>query len=160
MGKKYTTVAVIAAYNLDIEPMFEFTAYEGIKPSRAAAVVRHNAAMAVAEAEMRAELPSNRKPKVDKQGKRPAVSVTVRGERTMWRTLSVTVAGAFRYILSTDGVEWELLRTRPGYAPKSETFSNVDDIKTVLDQIEYWYWASAQHENLAKRVLGDLLVTE
>ena len=76
MGKKYTTVsAAPAVYNVDIEPLFEVTAYEGIKPSRAKAIVRHNAAMAAAEAEMRAELPSNRKPKTDKQGKRPSVTV-------------------------------------------------------------------------------------
>ena len=75
MGKKYTTVTATAAYNYHLEPLFEVTAYEGIKPSRAKAIVRHNAAMAAAEAEMRAERPSNRKPKVDKQGKRPSVTV-------------------------------------------------------------------------------------
>lgn len=80
MGKKYNTVAAPAVYNLDIEPMFEFAAYEGIKPSRAKAVVRHNAVRLVLEAELRAERVSNHKPSTDKQGKRPVVSV--RSERS------------------------------------------------------------------------------
>lgn len=74
MGKKYNTVATAAAYNHHLEPLFEVTAYEGIKPSRAKAIVRHNAALQVLEAEMRAERVSNHKPKTDKQGKRPVVS--------------------------------------------------------------------------------------
>lgn len=71
MGKKYNTVAPIAAYNHHLEPLFEVTAYEGIKPSRAKAIVRHNAALQVLEAEMRAERVSNHKPKTDKGGRRP-----------------------------------------------------------------------------------------
>jgi len=73
MGKKYNTVATTAAYNFDLEPMFEVTAYEGIKPSRAKAIVWHNEAIHTAVAEMLAERPSNHKPKIDKVGRRPAV---------------------------------------------------------------------------------------
>lgn len=81
MGKKYSTVATTtAAYNFDLEPMFEMTAYEGIKPSRAKAVVRHNEAIHTAVAEMLAERPSNRKAKTDKSGRRPRVEVTVEQE--------------------------------------------------------------------------------
>jgi dihydroorotase-like cyclic amidohydrolase len=50
-------------------------AYEGIKPSRAAALPWHNEAIHTAVAEMLAERQSNRKQKTDKQGKRPAVIV-------------------------------------------------------------------------------------
>jgi hypothetical protein len=78
MGKKYNTVAQTATYNLNIEPMFEYTAYEGIKPSRAKAIVRHNEAIALLEAEMLAERPSNRKPKTDKRGRRPRIEVAER----------------------------------------------------------------------------------
>jgi hypothetical protein len=42
----------------------------------------------------------------------------------------------------------------------SEVFTDIADIKDVLDQHEFGYWASAQHVGLAARVLGDLLVTE
>jgi hypothetical protein len=78
MGKKYNTVAQTAVYNFDLEPLFEVTAYEGIKPSRAKAIVRHNAALQVLEAEMLAERPSNRKPKTDKRGRRPRIEVAER----------------------------------------------------------------------------------
>jgi hypothetical protein len=73
MGKKYNTTSVTAAYDFSIEPMFEVTAYEGIKPSRAKAIVRHNAALQVLEAEARADRLTNYKPKTDKIGRRPAV---------------------------------------------------------------------------------------
>lgn len=147
MSKKYytTTATVLAQATEELEFLME--AWEGIKPSRLAGTKRVSVV---------AKTTTVRRPS---EGKRPVVSV-IRGERTMWRTLSVTVAGDFRYTLSSNGLEYELLRTRPGYAPMSETFTDVNDIQTVLDQIEYGYWASAQHENLAKKVLGDLLVTE
>jgi hypothetical protein len=78
MGKKYnTTSAITAAYNLELEPMFEVTAYEGIKPSRAKAIVRHNTALQVLEAEMRADRLTNYKAKTDKSGRRPKPVATV-----------------------------------------------------------------------------------
>ena len=77
MGKKYTTTAAPAVYNVAIEPFFEVTAYEGMKPSRAAAVVRHNAAIAAAEAEMRSDRLTNHKPSTDKGGRRPKVVANV-----------------------------------------------------------------------------------
>ena len=147
MSKKYYTTdrTVMSAGTEEVAFLVE--AWEGIKPSRQSGTRRVSVV---------AKTTAVRRPS---EGKRPVVSV--RGDLAQaWRTLSATVAGDFRYTLSTDGVEWELLRTRPGYAPKSEVFTDVKDIKTVLDQIEFGYWASAQHENLAARVLGDLLVTE
>ena len=152
MGKKYTTSAQTVRSISTEEVPFLVEAWEGIKPSRKSAITVRVA--------RETERPANWRPKTDKVGRRPR-SVTVRGDLApVWRTLSVTCADQHTYTLSTDGVEWELLRTRPGYAPKSEVFTNISDIKFMLDQYEFGYWASAQHENLAKRVLGDLLVTE
>lgn len=151
MGKKYTTTSATVRPISTEEVAFLVEAWEGMKPSRRASVTVRVA--------RETERPANWRPKTDKIGRRP--SITVRGDLApVWRTLSVTVAGQHTYTLSSDGLEYELLRTRPGYPAKSETFTAVLDIKTILDQIEYGYWASAQHENLACRVLGDLLVTE
>ena len=151
MGKKYITTSATVRPVACEEVAFLVEAWEGMKPSRKASVTVRVA--------RETERPANWRPKTDKVGRRPSISV--RGDvAPVWRTLSVTVAGDFRYTLSSNGLEWELLRTRPGYAPKSEVFTDTSDIKTILDQIEFGYWASAQHENLAARVLGDLLVTE
>lgn len=152
MGKKYNTSVRTVRSVATEELQFLVEAWEGIKPSRKAAVARQGVASAALSSDERST------PRKGSEGKRPRVSV--RSARTTWRKISVTVAGDFRYTLSSNGLEWELLCTRPGYAPKSEVFSDILDIKTILDQVEYGYWASAQHENLASRVLGDLLVTE
>ena len=72
MGKKYNTVATtIAPYAIGLEPLFEYEAYEGIKPSRAKAIKQANRAIALLEADALAERPSNYKPKTDKIGRRP-----------------------------------------------------------------------------------------
>jgi hypothetical protein len=78
MGKKYnTTSATIAPYAIGLEPMFDHTAYEGIKPSRAAAIVASNRAIALLEADALAERATNWKPKTDKVGRRPKPVATV-----------------------------------------------------------------------------------
>jgi hypothetical protein len=152
MGKKYYTTSATVRAVVTEEVAFLVEAWEGIKPSRKAAISSQGVASAALLTDERTA------PRKGSEGKRPRVSVRV--ERTVWRKISVTVAGDFRYTLSSNGLEWELLCTRPGYAPMSEVFTDIADIKTVLDNYEYGYWASAQHENLASRVLGDLLVTE
>ncbi len=74
MGKKYNTVATVAPYAIGLEPMFEYEAYEGIKPSRAAAIKQANKAVASLQADALAERPTNYKAKTDKVGRRPAVT--------------------------------------------------------------------------------------
>jgi hypothetical protein len=152
MGKKYNTTARTARSIATEELQFLVEAWEGIKPSRQTAIARQGVASAALLTDERAT------PRKGSEGKRPQVSLRV--ERTMWRKISVTCAGQHTYTLLSDGQEYELLVSRPGQAPVSEVFTNTSDIKTVLDNYEYGYWASAQHENLAKKVLGDLLVTE
>lgn len=75
MGKKYKAVTVSAPYNFELEPMFEFTVYEGMKPSRAVAVVKSHNALRVLEQDMRAERLTNWKPSSDKPGRRPIIEV-------------------------------------------------------------------------------------
>jgi hypothetical protein len=152
MSKKYFTNARTVLAVATEELRFLVEAYEGIKPSRQTAIVRQGVASAALSSDEQAT------PRKGSEGRRPRV--TVRVERTTWRKISVTTAGQHTYVLLSDGQEWELLVSRPGQATVSETFTDVNDIKDVLDNYEYGYWASAQHENLAKRVLGDLLVTE
>jgi hypothetical protein len=152
MGKKYNTTDRTARSIATEELEFLVEAYEGIKPSRQQAISRQGVASAALVTDERAT------PRKGSEGRRPRV--TVRVERTIWRKISVTCAGEHTYILLTDGKEYELLVTRPGQAPMSEVFTDIADIKDVLDQHEFGYWASAQHVGLAARVLGDLLVTE
>ena len=152
MGKKYYTTARTVLAVATEELRFLVEAYEGIKPSRQTAISRQGVASAALLTDEQAT------PRKGSEGKRPRV--TVRVERTTWRKVSVTCAGQHSYTLLSDGQEWELVITRPGQAPMSETFTDVSDIKLVLDQHEFGYWASAQHVGLAARVLGDLLVTE
>ncbi len=152
MGKKYNTTSATVRSIATEELQFLVEAWEGIKPSRQQAVARQNVASAALVTDERAT------PRKGSEGKRPRVSVRV--ERTTWRKISVTTAGQHTYTLLSDGQEYELLITRPGQATVSETFTDISDIKLVLDQHEFGYWASAQHVGLAARVLGDLLVTE
>jgi hypothetical protein len=152
MGKKYTTTAQTVRSIATEELQFLVECWEGIKPSRQQAIARQGVASAALLTDEQAT------PRKGSEGKRPRISVRV--ERTTWRKISVTCAGEHTYTLSGNGQEWELLITRIGQAPMSEVFSDIADIKLVLDQHEFGYWASAQHENLASRVLGDLLVTE
>jgi hypothetical protein len=78
MGKKYNTVATTtAAYDFNLEPMFEYTAYEGIKPSRAVAIKQANKAVTSLQADALAERPTNYKAKTDKVGRRPKAVVSV-----------------------------------------------------------------------------------
>ena len=138
MGKKYTTATATAAYNSNIEPMFEFSSYEGIKPSRAKAIVRHNAVRLVLEAELRAERVSNHKPKTDKQGKRPAVSVGVVGEKTAWeRVGSVDTHGEIFSLFKNDA-GYRIERTGGyRYGAKVETFSSIEEVEYWLGQYEF-----------------------
>jgi hypothetical protein len=79
MGKKYSTAsATIAPYAIGLEPLFEVTAYEGIKPSRAVAIKQANRAVALLEADALAERPTNHKAKTDKVGRRPRIEVDER----------------------------------------------------------------------------------
>jgi hypothetical protein len=109
MGKKYNTVATtIAAYDFNLEPMFEYTAYEGIKPSRAAAIVASNRAIALLEADARSERPSNRKPKTDKVGRRPAVTECL--QIPSLQTFTGEMTGGTQYPVVIDvSQKWEVI---------------------------------------------------
>lgn len=72
MGKKYNTTSATVRPIATEEVAFLVEAWEGIKPSRKAAVT-----MRVAR---ETERPANWRPKTDKQGKRPAVSVRERSQ--------------------------------------------------------------------------------
>ena len=138
MGKKYTTIATAAPYNYDLEPLFEVTAYEGIKPSRAAAVVRHNAVRLVLEAELRAERVSNHKASTDKQGKRPAVSVGVVGERTVWKKVgSVDTHGEVISLFQSDAGYRVERTTGDAYGVRVVTFSSIEEVEYQIKQYEY-----------------------
>jgi hypothetical protein len=109
MGKKYNTVtATIAPYAIGLEPLFEYTAYEGIKPSRAAAVVASNRAIALLEADALAERATNWKPKTDKVGRRPAVTECL--QIPSLQTFTGEMTGGTQYPVTIDiSQEWEVI---------------------------------------------------
>jgi hypothetical protein len=73
MGKKYSTVATTAQVTeLEAALAFEFVAYEGIKPSRAAAIKQGNKALAMVLGDR--EPAANHKMSSDKRGRRPVVA--------------------------------------------------------------------------------------
>lgn len=73
MGKKYNAGVKIAPA-VESEIVFFFSAYEGIKPSRAVAIEQGNKALAMVEQDDRWDRPTNHKPSTDKRGRRPVVA--------------------------------------------------------------------------------------
>lgn len=153
MGKKYTTVsAAPAVYNVDIEPLFEVTAYEGIKPSRAKAVVRHNAALRVLEAEMRAERVSNHKASTDKQGKRPAESAE-RRTQSGCRKVGVLETHFNKFSLFQDGDTFLLERSYLLDNCVSQSFDSLEEVEYWLGQYEFGSYCASEY-NLFERLLA------
>ncbi len=82
MGKKYNAGVKIAPA-VESEIVFFFSAYEGIKPSRAKAIKQGNKALAQVEQDGRKDRPSNHKMSSDKRGRRPVIVAEVNSEVSM-----------------------------------------------------------------------------